>query len=372
MFLLKKVKKNFCVGNLGVLKLEKNDGLCKHCNGPLIQTRGELVCSECGIVNNSVIISEKNDSHIPWDHEMSPGKRVHIVDGLGSYIGYHNDGYFHDGKGSTLPSKEQYKFRKLKRKYNLRIKIGNHETDYRSLMSLNRVSGYLGISDGVKKRAAYLYKIVTSAENSKKINKISNHIVLVALCLMVSIRESASNAPIRLSEIVNIFKDLGHRVSGKSIVKLAQMLPSELGISLKIRKSEDYLQRITSSIIENLDVCERLKQLEINKKKYENKLIQLSREILCETNLRARGGRNPYIFAVSVVYCADRIIGKIGAHRQILTQKALADICNVAEYSIRDHHRTVLKEKLIEKIKEIVPEGNSEIDEPESRFPMLF
>jgi len=363
---------NFCVGNLGVLILKKNDGLCKHCNGPLIQTRGELVCSECGIVNNSIIISEKNGSHIPWDHEMSPGKRVHIVDGLGSYIGYHNDGYFHDGKGSILPSKEQYKFRKLKRKYNLRIKIGNHETDYRSLMSLNRVSGYLGISDGVKKRAAYLYKIVTTAESNKKINKISNHIVLIALCLMVSIRESASNAPIRLSEIVNIFKDLGHRVSGKSIVKLAQILPAELGVSLKIRKSEDYLQRITSSIVENLEVCERLKQLEIDKKEYENKLLQLSREILSETNLRARGGRNPYIFAVSVVYCADRIIGKIGTHRQILTQKALADICNVAEYSIRDHHRTVLKEKLIEKIKEIIPENNSEIDEPESRFPMLF
>ena len=201
--------------------MEKENGLCKYCNGALTQTRGELVCTNCGAVNNSIYISENSSNQIPWDHEMSPGKRVHIVDGLGSYIGYHNDGYFHDGKGTTLSSKKQYKFRKLKRKYNLRIKIGNHETDYRSLMSLNRVSGFLGISDNVKKRAAYLYKIVTTAEVNKKIEKISNHIVLVALCLMVAIRESASNAPIRLSEIVSIFKDLGHRVSGKSIVKLS-------------------------------------------------------------------------------------------------------------------------------------------------------
>ncbi|MHA1221405.1 MAG: hypothetical protein ACTSQB_06700, partial [Candidatus Heimdallarchaeota archaeon] len=125
----------------------ENKGLCKRCNSTLIQTRGELVCSNCGAVDDSIFITETNTSQVPWNHEMSPGKRVHIVDGLGSYIGYHNDGFFHDGKGSTLTSQNQYKFRKLKRKYNLRIKIGNHETDYRSLMSLNRVVGYLSLSD---------------------------------------------------------------------------------------------------------------------------------------------------------------------------------------------------------------------------------
>ncbi|NHJ41048.1 MAG: hypothetical protein FK731_13535 [Asgard group archaeon] len=239
-------------------------------------------------------------------------------------------------------------------------------------MSLNRVTSFLGISDNVRKRAAYLYKIVTISEQNNKIEKISNHIVLVALCLMVAIRESAANAPIRLSEIVNLFKDLGHRVSGKAIVKLAQILPSELGISLKIRKSEDYIQRIVSSILENDDIMIRLKELGFSDIEYEKRLIKYSREILSETNLKTRGGRNPYIFAVSVVYCADRIIGKIQNHRQILTQKTLASICQVAEYSIRDHHRTVLKEKLNQKISELVPQKNVEIDDSESRFPMLF
>jgi len=338
----------------------------------LTQTRGEFVCIECGAVNESAFISENSSNQISWDHEMSPGKRVHIVDGLGSYIGYHNDGFFQDGKGSNLTSKNQYKFRKLKRRYNLRIKIGNHETDYRSLMSLNRVSAYLSVSDSVKKRAAYLYKVVTNAEKSNKIEKISNHIVLVALCLMVSIRESASNAPIRLSEIINIFRDLGHRVSGKSLVKLAQDLPVELGVSLKIRKSEDYLQRIISSIIEDNEILLRLSNVDLTKDEYEHKLIQLSRDILSETNLKIRGGRNPFIFAVSVVYCADRIIGKLGNHRQILTQKTLADICDVAEYSIRDHHRTVLKEKFREKVKELSPIKSDDIEDEEFRFPMLF
>ena len=346
--------------------------ICKYCNGSLTQTRGEYVCLECGAVNDSIFISEDSSNQISWDHEMSPGKRVHIVDGLGSYIGYHNDGFFQDGKGSSLSSKNQYKFRKLKRRYNLRIKIGNQETDYRSLMCLNRVSAFLNISDNVKKRAAYLYKIVTSAEKTEKIPKISNHIVLVALCLMVAIRESTSNAPIRLSEIINIFKDLGHRVSGKSLVKLAQDLPSELGVSLKIRKSEDYLRRIVSSIIEDNEIISRLESSNVTINEYEQKLLQLSNDILNEMGLRIRGGRNPYIFAVSVVYCADRVLGKLANHRQILTQKTLADICNVAEYSIRDHHRTVLKSKFKEKVKELSPSKHDELSNEEHRFPMLF
>ncbi|MFW9923481.1 MAG: hypothetical protein ACFFDW_09390 [Candidatus Thorarchaeota archaeon] len=345
---------------------------CSYCNGSLVQTRGEYVCVDCGAVNQIAFICYNSDNQISWDHEMSPGKRVHIVDGLGSYIGYHNDGFFQDGKGSSLSSKNQYKFRKLKRRYNLRIKIGNHETDYRSLMSLNRVASYLDVSDSVRKRAAYLYKIVTNAERINKVEKISNHIVLVALCLMVAIRESASNAPIRLSEIISIFKDLGHRVSGKAIVKLAQSIPPELNISLKVRKSEDYLQRIVSAIIENYDIRERLTNVETEINDYEQKLLSLSREIFNETNLRTRGGRNPYIFAVSVVYCADRIIGKMNNRRQILTQKTLAEICDVAEYSIRDHHRTVLKDKFKEKVKEISPNKESDIDDHDLRFPMLF
>ncbi|MHA1211156.1 MAG: hypothetical protein ACTSSH_01730 [Candidatus Heimdallarchaeota archaeon] len=153
---------------------------------------------------------------------------------------------------------------------------------------------------------------------------------------------------------------------------MAQMLPSELGVSLKIRKSEDYLQRIVSSILQNHDVLNRLKALKLPSRDYNSKLLQLSREILADTNLKIRGGRNPYIFAVSVVYCADRIVGKIRNHRQVLTQKALANICKVAEYSIRDHHRTVLKNKLSEKMKEFSLQKNHEIDDSDSRFPMLF
>jgi transcription initiation factor TFIIIB Brf1 subunit/transcription initiation factor TFIIB len=345
---------------------------CKICNGSLVQTRGELVCTNCGAVNCSLLITKDASKQIPWDHEMALGKRVHIVDGLGSYIGYHNDGYFQDGKGSTLPSKKQYKFRKLKRRYNLRIKIHNYETDYRSLMSLNRVSAHLRISDDVKKRAAYLYKIVTAAERQKEIEKISNHIVLVALCLMAAIRESASNAPIRLSEIISIFQDLGHRVSGKSIIRLAQKLPSELGVTLKPRRSEHYLKRIVSTITSKNKIAKRLKQIDLAPNRYENSLLHMAQEILSEINLRTRGGRNPYIFAVSVVYCADRIIGKLENRRQILTQKTLATICDVAEYSIRDHHRTVLKKKLTEKLKQLKPAKQFELDDQDNRFPMFF
>lgn len=350
----------------------KKKNKCEFCEGNLIETNGEYVCTTCGVVNRQIFISDDALSQLSWNQEIAPGKRVHIVDGLGSYIGYHNGKYFQDGKGSNLTSKKQYKFRKLKRRYNLRIKINNKETDYRSLMSLNRVSSYLKISNVIKKRAAYLYKIVTAAERAEQIEKISNHIVLVALCLLVAIRESASNAPIRLKEVISTFKEMGHRVSGKAIIKLAQILPTELGVSLRIRKSEDYIQRIVSSVIENKEIKMRLEKANYPINKYDRDLIHLTNELLNEINRRMRGGRNPYIFAVSVVYCADRILGKTRNHRQILTQKKLADICDVAEYSIRDHHRTVLKQKFNEKVKEKTHHKEQLFDEQNHRYPMFF
>jgi transcription initiation factor TFIIIB Brf1 subunit/transcription initiation factor TFIIB len=345
---------------------------CEYCHGSLVQINGELVCTSCGVVNQSVLINDNSRQQFIWKKETAPGNRVHIVDGLGSYIDYHNSSYFQDVKGGKLAAKKQYKFRKLKRRYNLRIKINNHETDYRSLMCLNRICKILDVSDNVRKRAAYLYKLVTKEERRKRIEKISNHIVLTALCLMVAIRESADKSPLRLKEVMAVFNKTGHRVSGKAILKLAQELPPELGITLKSRRSEHYLQRIISKITHHVKIKKRLAKSSVGPTVYRRELLELSQELLSEINLRMRGGRNPYIFAVSVVYTSDRILSKNKEHRKILTQKLLADICDVAEYSIRDHHRKVLKKKYLEKTKVKANQEKESFYSSNHRSPMFF
>ncbi|MEM3593805.1 MAG: hypothetical protein QXS27_03665, partial [Candidatus Jordarchaeaceae archaeon] len=111
----------------------------------------------------------------------------------------------------------------------------------------------------------------------------------------------------------------------------------------KIRKSEEYLPRIVSDIVSSPLVENRLRERFLTAEEYRNLLLQKSYSILTEIDSANRGGRNPYIFAVSTVYCADRMLSKKTGKKPILTQKILAKIAKVAEYSIRDHYTSVLK-----------------------------
>ncbi|MFB0560456.1 MAG: hypothetical protein ACETWM_04355 [Candidatus Lokiarchaeia archaeon] len=269
---------------------------------------------------------------------------MHIVDGMGSYIDFQRTPFFYDGQGTPLSSNKQALYRKLKFRYSLRLRIDKRESDYRALKSLNHVTSILQISDSIRDRAAYLYQKAV-----KKINKkISNHIVLVAACLFFAIREYKELAPVTIQEVTQSFKKLGHRISVKKVIKTALELRSLFIYKHpEIRKSEDYLHRIISDIISSPIIKQRLKERGFVTEDYRNLLTQKSYSILHKIDNINRGGRNPYIFAVSTVYCADRIISKKIAKKPILTQKILAKITKVAEYSVRDHYTSVLKPMMI-------------------------
>ncbi len=86
----------------------------------------------------------------------------------------------------------------------------------------------------------------------------------------------------------------------------------------------------------------RLIKYDIDPVKYERDLIKGVNEILKIIDIKAREGRNPYIFAVASVYAADQIISHQQKTPSILTQKILSKATNCAEYSIRDHWRGLL------------------------------
>jgi len=56
-----------------------------------------------------------------------------------------------------------------------------------------------------------------------------------------------------------------------------------------------------------------------------------------------RGGRNPFIFVVSVAYASDRIVAVEHGRHSVLTQKLASNATEVAEYSIRDHYGMIKK-----------------------------
>ncbi|MGY5871091.1 MAG: hypothetical protein RTV72_02490 [Candidatus Thorarchaeota archaeon] len=327
---------------------------CPDCEGFLITSRGHVVCAECGLVISREFVSptyqmgEKKQANTP-DASMyvSLGNRMHIVDGLGSYIGFHKDRYFQDANGQALTGRTQKKFKRLKTIYSTRIRIGKNEAKYRALRTLNHVSKLLMLNEQVRDRTAYLYKKVIS----DSVGKVSNNILLIAVCLLMAVREFKNEAPITLDEIANVFEKCGHRVNVRAIVREALRLKSLTGYAPEIRKPKDYVPRVVSMLMNSNRVLNKVKARGWNPKSYENELREKIHMVLGMIPASKRGGRNPFIFTVSVAYASDRLIASQFGKRPVLTQKLTSTATKVAEYSIRDHFG--MMKKIIEKTSEV-------------------
>ena len=312
---------------------------CPDCRGRLLHSQGYIVCSECGIalsrkyVDPTYQMGEPKRGDAP-DATMyvSLGNRMHIVDGLGSYIGFHKDWYFRDANGHSLSAVSQKRFKRLKSIYSTQVRIGTSEAKYRALRTLNHVSKLLMLNEQVRDRTAYLYKKVVSESP-----KVTNNILLMAVCLLMAVREFKDGAPITLEEIADVFEKCGHRVSVRSIVREALRLKSMMGYAPQIRKPKDYVPRVLSMLMNNQRVIGKVKLRGWDSKTYESALRDRIFEVLKLIPASKRGGRNPFIFTVSAAYAGDRLIANEYGKRTVLTQKLASIATQVAEYSIRDH-----------------------------------
>lgn len=313
---------------------------CPDCGGGLLVSQGHVVCGDCGLVVSREYVDptyqmgDQQQADGP-DASMyvSLGNRMHIVDGLGSYIGFQKDRYFRDANGQVLAGREQRKFKRLKSVYSTRIRIGRNEAKYRALRTLNHVSKLLMLGEQVRDRTAYLYKKVLS-ESSDKVN---NNILLMAVCLLTAVREYKDEAPITLDEIADVFEKCGHRVNVRAIVRESLRLKTMTGQSPSVRSPEDYVPRVISKLMNSARVLSKVKSRGWNPQAYEIALRDKMLEILRQMPSSKRGGRNPFIFTVSAAYAGDRLIAEECGRRAVLTQKLASSATEVAEYSIRDH-----------------------------------
>lgn len=334
--------------------MKKNKIFCSECKGEVVIHNGQYVCSRCGLVIGPQYLppiadftSTEDSLGISSKQYVSLGSRVHIVDGLGSYIDYHTTSFFKDSHGESLVPFKQRLFRRLKYMYDLRTRISGNETNYRALRTLNRACSILQLPDSVRDRAAYYYQKI-----SKKYGKLkedsTNHIVLVAACLLLAIREYKHRAPVAIKELIEVFKNMGHRVSVRRVVREVAVIKKVIGTKNYVRKSEDYIYRIISAIINSKDVLMQLQSLDIPYNHFKRLLLKETLQILRGLNFSLRKGRNPYILAVASVYAAAKKISFQLGIKRILTQKLVARLSGVAEYSVRDHYCSLLK-KIIEK-----------------------
>jgi len=324
---------------------------CDECGGVVSLVDGEYVCRSCGLVHEQKLESPrltvetevKEVFLLQQRSHTAPGERLHMVDGLGSYLGYPNSFYFHDSNGVPLAPTNQRFFSRLKYIYDKRARFSGHETDYRTLSSLNRVAEMLRLPPSVRDRAAHLYRKAIRASTG---NRYSTSIVLMAYCLLLATREIETPNPIMIKEIAHAFRKLGHRVSNPMIIKAGLHYKTLLDAKPKMRRSEEYLNKALQFVVSSNIVASELSKFNLTPQQYKKALFTTSLDLLRRIKNQDRRGRSPYVFAVSTIYAADRLLAKENHHRPFLTQRSLAELTGVAEYSIREHYCTLLKDSI--------------------------
>lgn len=306
---------------------------CQSCNSvDETVSNGFVVCTTCGITKDREFVDYKaslsKDGQLK-NKQDSIGKSIDFVGSLGSQIGY-SSGYMRSSSGKRLKPNIVAKYKRLKTNYHDKARLNGNATHLRTMIAFNKVFNSLELSKDIKYRALFLYWHHVNSGI-----KITNHILLVSLCLLQSIREAQDRAPIRFSEVVGSFNSFGHRVTNKNILRLAREL--NVPLSPHRRKPEDYVERIASRFRENSLIERRLSNTYLSSFEYEMLIIVIAKKFLSLLSRKERGGVQPYPFAVSIIYLADRAISKTLNKKPILTQKILANLAKSAEFTIRDH-----------------------------------
>lgn len=332
---------------------------CEHKNIISDDERGERICVDCGLVidrefvaqsfimnkRQKSIMDEKTNNDA---QTVGLGERLNCADGLGSYIGYCQRIPIRDGKELQLNPANHQKFRRLKYQYEFQTRIDGKETQYRTLNIFNTLCGEMAIPSHIADRSCYLYRKLSKTADEHHASPL-----LIAVCLYLAVKEV--KYPLSINAIAKSFANKHCRVTAKAMMRTALDLKpnlKELFAKVTPRISEDYLASLIPLITNDPRTQARLKRYQCPPHDYESYLYQNGMKLLQQVPPAERGGRNPRTLAVAVLYTASRLFAQERHFTQPLTtQHILATVMNTPEFSIRDHWRYLLMDKM-DKIKQ--------------------
>jgi transcription initiation factor TFIIIB Brf1 subunit/transcription initiation factor TFIIB len=321
---------------------------CLECNGILIQTESDIVCVNCGLVANQIfekptvqLIKAENSFGSQY---ASISERPSSMKTLGTYVGSYRKHFFSDAKGTHLKIPAKRQFRRLKSLNDIYLHFNGRQREYRGYNFLARVCSHLQITEIAKADALFLFqKVHFHLKNQLKLTS------LIIGSLYLSIRSRKENIELSLITAAQV---QGYSIPGKEIIKAASLIRQHAKIRVSHVKSEEYLENIISRLQRDKEILKRVKKKINNKTEYFNILKIGAKKLLMNFPLSERGGRNPFILAASIIIAADIMLARklIFPHcyvrrsrRGILTQKYIAKILNIAEFTLREHYLLLAK-----------------------------
>lgn len=193
----------------------------------------------------------------------------------------------------------------------------------------------LNLGFEVRIKAATLFKDLLIKEQKR----IKSHYLVMALCLLTVIRESEGPAPIPMQEVVRVFKKLGYQISGRTFFQLYQRLTPI--IKRKVIYSEEYISQMIAIVCNDTEVMENIMKNKVNVNTFRDELEKQSNELLTSIDKTSRGGRNPFVFAISIIYTASKIVSPQFKITSVLSQDFLSKKFKVSGNTVRTNWKFI-------------------------------
>ncbi|UCD04091.1 MAG: hypothetical protein JSW73_00365 [Candidatus Woesearchaeota archaeon] len=307
---------------------------CPKCNSINVvedKKRGEIVCRDCGLV-----ISEGSvDTGQEWrefSYEDSSEKRragapvtfTKHDSGTGTKIGSGSDVY-------ALPTSQKRKMLRLK-KWHSRSSTALERNLKYAIIELKKAASILNIPQAIEEESARIYNL---AVRNGLVRGRSMEAVVVG-CIYIAARRYG------LARSFNeICKEM--HIDRKELGKTYRFIARELNIKVLPSGPEDYIPKFASAL--GFSAKTQTKAQDILKRA---KSVGLT------------SGRGPTGLAAAVLYVASLITG------EKRTQRAIAEVVNVTEVTIRNRYKEILEkldleEELKEPVKKLEEEDKTEI-----------
>ncbi|MHA1301036.1 MAG: transcription initiation factor IIB [Candidatus Helarchaeota archaeon] len=290
---------------------------CNECGNTHIlkdNERGELICSQCGLVLESRLMDQGPEWRA-FDFEQKE-KRVRVGapmtytihdKGLSTMIDWRNQDY----AGKNLRGKNRAQIYRL-RKWNRRMRVSDATERNLALAfsELDRMSSHLGIPKNVKEVAAFIYRKAVEKRlvRGRSIEEVASAALYAAL--------RQCRTPRTLDEIAEIAK-----ANKKEIGRSYRFIINKLNIQIPNVNPVNYITRISQDL--QLSIKVQLKAIEILKK---------------ATEIGLTSGRGPCGVAAAAVYIASVLLN------EKKTQTRVAKVARVTEVTVRNRYKEICSE----------------------------
>ena len=309
-----------------LVKNEEKKKKCPECDSGDIRydsSRGEMICSHCGLVIDSSMIDATQEWRAFDDNQRS--RRVRT--GAPLTVTKHDQGITTEiGKGRgelfKVAAKKRAQYYRLTKWHKRLIKSKDRNLSF-AFSELQRLISYLTLSQAVHEKVAKLYE---KAVERGLVRGRSTESIVAAL-LYTTCREEG--APRTLDEISK-----ASGISKRDIGKTYRYIARKLDIRILPAKPQDYIPRFGSLL--GLD------------EKVQVKAVKILDEA---TKFDVTSGKGPIGVAAAALYIAAVLEGKKK------TQREVADTIGVTEVTIRNRYKEVveklgIKEEVEEKVRE--------------------